>query len=108
MTALLQHHRWSTAAKSVAVATMVVAIGALVFFGVDQAPVWSESCATAAEPTPENRGPVYCRDGDGTLVRMSIGYVRQCPDGIVIWDTRTSRRWKSGWATELPGTACPL
>lgn len=106
--ALLRHRTWHAAGKAAAVASTVVAIGALVFFGVDQVPIWPQSCATAGVPTAENPGPVYCHEGDGTLVRMSISNVRQCPDGSIIWDNITSRRWQSGWYTELPGRGCPL
>ena len=86
----------------------MAAIGAFVFVGVDQVPVWPESCAAAAALSLENPGPVYCHEGDGTLVRMSIGNVRQCPDGSVIWDVAKLERGRYGWHTHGPGTGCPL
>ena len=66
------------------------------------------SGATAEAPTLENSGPVYCHEGDGTLVRMTIGNVRQCPDGSVIWNITRAKRWQSAWYAELPGKGCPL
>jgi hypothetical protein len=109
MTAMLRHLAWPDAVKAAAVVATVFAIGTLVLSGVDQVPFWPERCANAETAlTLENPGPVYCHEYDGTLVRMTIGNVRQCPDGSVIWDTTTLRRSGSGWWAEMPGRGCPL
>ena len=108
MAAMLWHHPWHAPGKTAVVVAAVFAIGAVVLSGVDQVPVLPERCASAEALTLENPGPVYCQESDGTLVRMSISDVRQCPDGSVIWDTTRSVRRGSGWATHGPGTGCPL
>ena len=106
--AMLRHHSWPDAVKATVVVGTVFAIGALVLSGVDQVPVWPESCASAEALTPENPGPMYCHESDGTVVRSSISNVRRCPDGSVIWDVNKYRRSRFGWETHGPGTGCPL
>lgn len=108
MAAMLWQHPWHAPGKTAVVVATVFAIGALVLSGVDQVPVRPERCASAEALTLEKPGPVYCHESDGTLVRMSISNVRQCPDGSVIWDVTKYRRWRSGWETHGPGTGCPL
>ena len=109
--AVLQHSIPHATIKAVFVATTVTAIGTFALFGVEHLPATLPVCGTVAEPTLENRGPVYCEDGDGTLIRMSICCVKMCPDGNLSYMVDRGRRvgqWPGhGWAYELPSKGVP-
>ena len=112
MFTVLQHSILRATIKAAVVAITVTAVGAFAFFGVEHLPATLPGCGTVERPTLENRGPVYCDEGNGTLVRMSISSVAVCPDGNFSYAFTVGRRggqWPgSGWSTEWSSIGCPL
>lgn len=110
--AVLQHSIPHATIRAVFVATTVTAVGTFALFGVEHLPASLPVCGTVEEPTLENRGPVYCEGGDGTLIRMSVTDVKMCPDGNLSYSVTRGRRvgqWPGhGWSYELPSKGCPL
>jgi len=94
---VLRHSVLRTALKTAVVAVTVTALGAFAFFGVEQVPTTLPSCAPVEEPTIENRETVYCLQGDGSLTRISIGYVDDCGAHAITYETRQSHEWSATW-----------
>jgi len=91
LVAVLWHSVWRTAVKATFVVVTVAALSVSVV-AWDQVPPAPPSCSEVEGPSLENRGPVYCNEGDGTLVRMSISRVKECPDGSLNYEIAEMRR----------------
>lgn len=103
LVAVLQHSILPATIKAAVVAITVTAVAAFAFVGVELLPTTLPSCGTVERPTLENRGPVYCKEGNGTVVRMSISSVELCPGGHFIADFNRGERggiWPLYWWLE--------
>ncbi len=106
---LMRRQPWHIAAKAAVVVGAVAALEGLAIFGIDQVPITPAGCTDINGPTIENRGPVYCLEGDGTLVRITVTNVVRCSNGGFSSTTNYQRQWgRFGWSTEWNARGCPL